>query len=88
MEPTVEVTRYQVSCLPAHHPDAVHFTLTVERRDINPDRWAVLRSDSATTRRAARSTSHFRPAAQTRSNGGTGTASTRLWRSRKRSHPR
>lgn len=44
MEPTVEVTRYQVSCLPAHHPDAVHFTLTVERRDINPDRWAVLRS--------------------------------------------
>ena len=44
MEPTVEVTRYQVSCLPSDHPDAIHFTLTVERRDINPDRWAVLRS--------------------------------------------
>lgn len=44
MQPTVEVTRYQVSCLPSDHPDAIHFTLTVERRDINPDRWAVLRS--------------------------------------------
>ena len=42
-EPTVEVTRYQVSCLPSDDPDAYHFTLTVERRDVNPDRWAVMR---------------------------------------------
>lgn len=91
MEPTVEVTRYQVSCLPAHHPDAVHFTLTVERRDINPDRWAVLRSGfcyDAKGREKYEPLPSFRPAAQTRSNGGTGTASTRHWRSRKGSHPR
>lgn len=41
MEPTVEVTRYQVSCLPSDHVDAHHFTLYVERRNVDPDRWAV-----------------------------------------------
>lgn len=41
MEPTVEVTRYQVSCLPADHPDAHHFSLSVERRSTNPDSWCV-----------------------------------------------
>lgn len=41
MEPTVEVTRYRVSCLPAEHIDSQHFALTVERRNVNPDRWCV-----------------------------------------------
>jgi len=38
-EPTVEVTRYAVSCLPKDHPDSFHFTLRVEYR--GRDRWAV-----------------------------------------------
>lgn len=40
-EPTVEVTAYRVSCLPADHPEAYIFSLKVERRSSNPDRWAV-----------------------------------------------
>lgn len=40
-EPTVETVAYQVSCLPSSHPDAQHFSLRVERRSTDPDRWAV-----------------------------------------------
>lgn len=35
------VTRYLVSCIPAEHQDAHHFSITVERRGIN--QWAVCR---------------------------------------------
>lgn len=41
-EPTVAVVAYQVSCLPADHVDALFYTLRVERRDVNPDRWCVV----------------------------------------------
>ncbi len=41
-EPTVRVTRYEVSCLPQDNINADLFTLTVEER--SPGRWAVLRS--------------------------------------------
>lgn len=39
-EPTVRVTRYEVSCLPQDNINAHHFTITVEWR--GDDRWAVL----------------------------------------------
>lgn len=41
-EPTVRVTRYEVSCLPPDAADADVFTLTVEWR--GDDRWAVRRA--------------------------------------------
>lgn len=40
-EPTVRVTRYEVTCLPPDYSDADVFTLTVEWR--GEDRWAVRR---------------------------------------------
>lgn len=40
-EPTVRVTRYEVSCLPQDDINADLFTLRVEER--SKDRWAVLR---------------------------------------------
>jgi hypothetical protein len=40
-EPTVRVTRYEVSCLPQNNVNADLFTLSVEER--SPGRWAVLR---------------------------------------------
>jgi len=39
-EPTVRVTRYEVSCVPPDDINAHHFTLTVEHR--GHDRWAVM----------------------------------------------
>lgn len=40
MEVLVQPTAYAVSCLPADHPDAYHFTLHVEWRGPG-DRWCV-----------------------------------------------
>lgn len=39
-EPTVRVTRYDVSCVPPDHIDSIHFTARVEYR--GHDLWAVL----------------------------------------------
>lgn len=39
-EPTVRVTRYEVSCLPEGHKMAPHMTVRVEYR--GRDRWAVI----------------------------------------------
>lgn len=39
-EPTVRVTRYEVSCLPEGHPMWIHMMLRVEYR--GPDQWAVV----------------------------------------------
>lgn len=39
-EPTVRVTRYEVSCLPEHHPMRRHFIIHVEPRE--GDTWAVV----------------------------------------------
>lgn len=41
IEPTVAAVAYQVSCLPPDHVDAYQFTLRVERRNVDPDRWCV-----------------------------------------------
>ena len=38
-EPTVRVTRYEVTCLPPDHPEAHHFTVRVENR--GRGLWAV-----------------------------------------------
>lgn len=40
-EPTVRVTRYEVSCVPPDNIDAPHFTVAVEYR--GRDLWAVVR---------------------------------------------
>lgn len=41
MEPTVTPVVYTVSCVPPDIDGSYLFTLRVERRDINPDRWCV-----------------------------------------------
>lgn len=59
----VEVTRYDVSCLPRDHPERHNFMLTVEWR--GPDSWAVVNRGYCYGRRSGQKSYESNPSSRT-----------------------